>query len=229
MGKRVSPLVVGVFVLAMAVTGCGGSAGGADPTVKANAGGAASVPAPAPATATPALSPSPAPEPVATTEGAPVGYRLGGTGPGGGIVFYDAGSPQGWGQYLEAAPAGWSGGSRDPLLRWCDRRLPVATSTAIGTGAANTRAMLAACSSGAANRVRDYAGGGRADWFLPSKDELNQLFLQKAVVGGFAAVFYWTSSQDVDHDPWYQHFSDGSQGTYYYKYNSNHVRPVRAF
>ena len=33
---------------------------------------------------------------------------MGTKGQGGGIVFYDAGSSQSWGRYLEAAPAGWS-------------------------------------------------------------------------------------------------------------------------
>ncbi len=34
------------------------------------------------------------------------------------------------------------------------------------------------------------------DWFLPSKDELDLLFQQKSVVGGFASAHYWSSSED---------------------------------
>ena len=42
------------------------------------------------------------------------------TGPGGGKVFYDAGSQQSWGQYLEVAPKGWSGKAVDPSELWCN-------------------------------------------------------------------------------------------------------------
>lgn len=80
---------------------------------------------------------------------------IGDTGPGGGIVFYDAGSLQPWGRYLEAAPAGWSGSQTDPQVMWCQTSTEIsgAAGTAIGTGATNTAAMLAACSSGAATVV----------------------------------------------------------------------------
>ena len=84
---------------------------------------------------------------------------IGDTGPGGGIVFYDAGSVQPWGRYLEAAPEGWSGAPWDPVALWCsitDTLIPGAMGTAIGTGAANTANMIAACSSGAANLARSY-------------------------------------------------------------------------
>lgn len=37
-------------------------------------------------------------------------------GPGGAIVFYDAGSTKAWGRYLEAAPTGWSGSPNDPRV-----------------------------------------------------------------------------------------------------------------
>ncbi|MCX6532985.1 MAG: hypothetical protein NTW34_02145, partial [Actinobacteria bacterium] len=47
---------------------------------------------------------------------------VGDTGPGGGIVFYDAGSVQSWGRYLEAACAGWQnncdGTTADPQAEW---------------------------------------------------------------------------------------------------------------
>ncbi|MCX6433176.1 MAG: hypothetical protein NTX29_10445, partial [Actinobacteria bacterium] len=158
------------------------------------------------------------------------GYRIGDTGPGGGIVFYDAGSPQPWGRYLEAALTEERGGSRDKQAYWCRFYRDVGTSTGIGAGAANTRAMLAACSSGAATTVSGYRGGGMADWFLPSKDELNALFEQKDYVRGFVAGRYWSSSQRGAGVVWIQAFPYGDQISYDYKPDSDfYVRPVRAF
>ena len=159
---------------------------------------------------------------------APVVYRIGDRGPGGGIVFYDAGSQQPWGRYLEAAPAGWTGSSRDPGVRWCNRVGRIATSDAIGTGAANTTAMLGGCAWGAGVSARAYAGGGLHDWSLPSKDELNQLYLQRTMIGGFAADFYWSSSQAGAGGAWYRDFGGG--GLNFGDENVGpHVRPVRAF
>ncbi len=158
-------------------------------------------------------------------------WKVGDTGPGGGIVFYDAGSVQSWGRYMEAAPNTWSGGSADPTMKWSgNTNTTVSTSTDIGTGSANTAAIIAQSSTAdrAATAARAYTGGGKTDWFLPSKDELNALYAQKAVVGGFAADEYWSSSQFVSVNAWYQFFDSGDQDIYL-KDSTLLVRPVRAF
>ena len=123
-----------------------------------------------------------------TTTLAPVVYQVGQTGPGGGIVFYDAGSVQSWGRYLEVACAGWSDGTcggndlTDPRIGWGCFGTPItgADGILIGTGEQNTTditANVGGCpTTGIAARLaNDLTLGGQDDWFLPSKDELNAL------------------------------------------------------
>jgi hypothetical protein len=71
-----------------------------------------------------------------------------------------------------------------------------ATGTSIGTGSANTDTIIAVQGSGsyAASIARDYDGGGYTDWFLPSKDELSQLYVNRAAIGGFDNNNYWSST-----------------------------------
>lgn len=180
---------------------------------------------------------SPSPEPSCST------FSVGDTGPGGGIVFHkDASLPEG-SQCFEAAPAGWGGGAYDPSGAWgvggpgtcSEQSIPGATGTAIGTGEANTNAIVgtAVCDSPAKASApwaaKNYNGGGLSDWFLPSKDELNQLYLKKATVGGFTAdAWYFSSSQYGAYTVWFQHFVGGSQ-SYGYKTSTDRIRPVRAF
>ncbi|MFM8350309.1 MAG: DUF1566 domain-containing protein, partial [Actinomycetales bacterium] len=75
-----------------------------------------------------------------------------------------------------------------------------------------------------------FRGGGKDDWFLPSKNELKALFRQRKVVGGLADVFFWSSSQyeGSANNAWAQYFGNGNQ---YYdnKDADTRVRPVRAF
>ena len=108
-----------------------------------------------------------------------------------------------------------------------------AAGTAIGTGAINTTIIIAVLGSNgvAASLCRNYRGGGYADWFLPSKDELNELYKNSAVVGGLAANYYWSSSEFVlsNYDyAWYQLFFSGDQLNFN-KGNTTFVRAVRAF
>ena len=166
---------------------------------------------------------------------------VGNTGPGGGIVFYVNEAATTGARYMEAALSGWNTGA-DPALEWgvntggvdCSTlNIAGAVGTAIGTGRDNTNAITTACTAAqapAAWAARNYTGGGLAtgSWFLPSQDELNQLFLQRAVVGGFAAGSYWSSSQDRASFAWLQGFGLGNQFSDF-KRLSYRVRPVRAF
>lgn len=168
----------------------------------------------------------------------PATYALGDIGPGGGLVFLISG-----GLTYEMAPNTWSAGGVNETTRgeWCsDLTNSVATGTVVGTGSANTTAMLTnatpfvACTSSAPNAVRAYAGGGLTDWFLPSKGELNAMYIYStdpgfnSVTYGFAGDYYWSSSQLDTESAWGQSFINGNQGDDY-KDGSMRVRPVRAF
>jgi hypothetical protein len=68
------------------------------------------------------------------------------------------------------------------------------------------------------------------DWYLPSKVELNLLYNQKTVVGGFAINYYWSSTENDSNYAWSQFFYGGSQNIYDNKSSTNiRVRAVRAF
>jgi len=164
--------------------------------------------------------------------------KIGNTGPGGGIVFYDAGSQKSWGRYLEVSPKGWSGSTEDPEANSCPVASYFSTRVEIGAGKSNTDLILKGCQSGAAVVARSYKGGGKDDWFLPSKDELNELYkyAQSAPDRTLVATFstrssYWSSSESSNNfTVWQQSFDIGIQ----YDYADiprafGILRPIRAF
>ena len=105
-----------------------------------------------------------------------------------------------------------------------------ATGTALGTGQANTAAIVANQGPGsyAAQLCNDLVIGEYSDWYLPSKDELDKLYQNRVAVGGFANYFYWSSSEAVISLAWYQFFSNSFQNLNF-KGNSYSVRAVRYF
>ena len=116
---------------------------------------------------------------------------------------------------------------------WGDRYyfLTGATGTALGTGAANTKKIVAVQGTKynyAALVCANYRGGGYADWFLPSKDELYLLYQQKNVVGGFIRGGYWSSSE-FDHTLAWQKYFYNDIATYTHKDRFDGIRAVRAF
>ena len=156
-------------------------------------------------------------------------YAIGETGPSGvGIVFYitDGGL-----HGLEAAPYDqitstvWiSGGSTQTTLN--------NTATEIGTGMENSKAITdqTGHTGSAAQVCRDYNGGGFSDWFLPSKDELNQLYMQKGIVGRFtSSAYYWSSSERYSYSAWVQYFDSGVQADHLKQTTGRRARAIRAF
>jgi len=119
---------------------------------------------------------------------------VGDIGPGGGKVFYDAGSLQSWGRYLEAAPANATSAT------WCNNTSTALSGTfsrAIGSGAMNTYLMLDGCTTGAAYNATGYSNNGYTDWFLPSILDLGQMCTNRATLGMTSAGTFKSSSQDT--------------------------------
>jgi hypothetical protein len=155
-------------------------------------------------------------------------YAIGDTGPSGvGIVFYIT---DGGRHGLEAAPSGWHG-DIDPARQWKNKNTATAgTSTTIGSGYANTYLYMVGDEHPAAAACRSYRSDIEGDWFLPSKDELNLMFLQKTTIGGFGNYSYWSSSQATIMKSWVQAFGYGSQSTQdKITARSYRVRPIRSF
>ena len=124
----------------------------------------------------------------------------------GGIVFYiDATRKHG----LIAAPSDLS-----RLTSWWNGSFVTTGAISITDGADNAMKIIQAqgnSGSYAAKLCRDYTGGGYNDWFLPAKDQLNLLYQQKNIVGGFADEIYWSSTEISYGEAWVQYFKDGQQ------------------
>lgn len=147
----------------------------------------------------------------------------------GGIIFYI----QNDGTGLVAAP------TNQGETSWGCRGTGVgATSTIIGAGKQNTNNILNGCM--VVNTAADYCDNlnlnGFNDWFLPSKDELREMYFKiggggigvNQNIGNFTSSSYWSSSEDNDNNAWSQDFSSSFQAVSN-KNNDNQVRAVREF
>ncbi|UOX32715.1 DUF1566 domain-containing protein [Flavobacterium sediminilitoris] len=115
-----------------------------------------------------------------------------------------------------------------------------ANGTVIGTGEANTLAIIADCSTigTAADLVSNSTLNTFNDWFLPSRDEIHELYMNRVVVNNTISLYggtllndglYWSSSQNnPSSTAWYRDFSTGQVSTDY-KAAVYKVRAVRAW
>lgn len=78
-----------------------------------------------------------------------------------------------------------------------------------------------------------YAGkcseGGYTDWRLPSKGELNLMYENKDIIGGFSSNYYWSSTEHGIYHVWIQGFDNGDQITNNKQSNNCRVRCIRRF
>ena len=193
--------------------------------------------------------------PQCSNGGANTVCKVGDIGPGGGIVFYDAGRTTAVGRYFEIAPKSCEGerlpwrpanNKKGVYLGRSAAKMRVEAKQ-LGMGKINTDLIVQTISTGnyAAKFASDSVCGGKDDWFLPSKDELDIAFNRLAQnrvagndtpVGGFNKGYYWTSTSYNDKTAWTQYFMDGQQFDRVQTLDGNakpptpfRVRPVRAF
>jgi hypothetical protein len=104
-----------------------------------------------------------------------------------------------------------------------------ADGTAIGTGHQNTIDIMASCSTAtnAATKCAALNLGGYNDWFLPSKDELNKIYLNRTTLG-ITGNNYWSSTEGDLNQAWSHNFTFNTQG-FQYKSGLINVRAVRMY
>jgi DUF1680 family protein len=164
-------------------------------------------------------------------------YEIGDVGPAGGFIFFVNPHYQadGW-RYLEAAPRDQSAGAKWGCFR---TTIPGASGTAIGTGRQNTLDMKAGCAAEgtAADLCVNCSWNGFRDWFLPSIDELTEMYRNLKETGlcdfGDAGVAdnynYWSSSQVTTDMARHCDFADNGIHHYDDKDFPRRVRAIRAF
>ena len=177
---------------------------------------------PAPTTTMPPpITTTTKPAPTVKTE-----YIVGEEGPAGGLVFYKAPTRQSWGQYLEVAVINVTGAFG------CEgTEISGADGTAIGTGRQNTIDILAGCKTkGIAARIASqYRGGGKSDWYLPSKDELSALGAANKKLGLGYPGFFWASTESDANSAWWHGLEADDENITPKSYAEQNVAPIRSF
>lgn len=142
---------------------------------------------------------------------------------GGGIVFYVYDNGQ---HGLIAAPAD------QDYLTWNNgiNTTTNAVRDGIGAGKFNTERIIINQGVGGygAQSAANFQGDNYGDWYLPSKYELNLLYAQKTVVGGFVNDFYWSSTESSPTNAWAVNFTNGNQGNGS-KAFVDYIRAIRSF
>ena len=108
-----------------------------------------------------------------------------------------------------------------------------ATDVLVGKGFLNTSEIITVQGNAdpnyAAHAAKNYSDGNYFDWYLPSKSELNKLYLNKALIGNFNNnAFYWSSTETDQNNALAIDFSNGNQNNAV-KNSIFSIRAIRSF
>jgi len=161
-------------------------------------------------------------------------YKIGDTGPAGGLIFFDKGDNKGGWRYMEAAPA-----DLDGLFYFATEEINYRDTQerGVGWGKRNTEAIMRDAAKGgggfgwAAQAADAYTLNGFDDWFIPSRDELNWVYgnLHKRGLGNFRNEIYWSSTGSHPSYCYAIGFSDGYHADKNGGSNRYRARAVRQF
>ena len=106
-----------------------------------------------------------------------------------------------------------------------------ATNTGVGSGTANTEAIVNTCSvKSAAKLCDDLVYGTYSDWYLPSMDELRIMYnnIKVTDLEKFSSGYYWSSNQKDANTAYRYGFLGGNDGEAD-KSTEHYVRAIRKF
>jgi hypothetical protein len=115
---------------------------------------------------------------------------------------------------------------------WGCFNVNIGTSYLLSQGDDNTGLIMAGCpTAGIAARVCDsYSVGIYDNWYLPSRYELNKMYLNRVAIGGFTTDYYWCSSQLHAMGALAQWFLNGTEAAVAKNISAGmHVRPIMYF
>jgi hypothetical protein len=70
---------------------------------------------------------------------------------------------------------------------------------------------------------------GYSDWYLPSKNEMSKMILNKNAIGGFSSANYWSSTEFDSLNAYYSNFTSGNSNMTGSKNSVANVRAIRTF
>jgi hypothetical protein len=151
------------------------------------------------------------------------GYAAGDALGGGLFVFEDSGYAYISAAADQATDAPWG----------CQGTDISGTLSAVGTGSANTALIVAGCATaGISARICDQLVlNDYSDWFLPSLDELQEMYDNLAAdgLGNFGNHSYWSSTQSNATQAYTIDFNNGNTNQHNKSQTNRHTRAMRRF